>query len=64
MEFKNKYEIIANKGIIFILAKLVCGNTPLEYRNYNDFMNKFNLHLDLNLLLKISLRRYKHTCNN
>jgi hypothetical protein len=41
MKYKNKYKIIANKGMIFILAKLVCSDTPSEYRNYNDFMNEF-----------------------
>ncbi|SCC14846.1 hypothetical protein [Weissella bombi] len=43
MGFKNQSEIIANKGMIYILAKLVYGDTPLEYRNYTDFMNEFCL---------------------
>ena len=43
MGFKNQSEIIANKGMIYILAKFIYGDTPLEYRNYSDFMNEFHL---------------------
>lgn len=43
MGFKNEAEIIANKGMITLLAKLMYNETPLEYRNYAYFMECFKL---------------------
>lgn len=40
---KNKEERITNEHAIRMIAHLIYGDTPNEYRNWSDFMNEFNL---------------------
>jgi len=41
--FKNNAERIANRGMVWRLAKIIYEDIPLENRNYYDFMNWFHL---------------------
>ncbi|MDK9677309.1 hypothetical protein QG569_02805 [Weissella cibaria] len=41
--FKNNAERIANRGMVWRLAKIIYEDIPLENRNYYDFMDWFNL---------------------
>ena len=40
---RNSHEISANTGMIQLLAFLSYSDTPLEYRNYLDFMRELSL---------------------
>ncbi|AWF95344.1 hypothetical protein B6254_0937 [Weissella cibaria] len=40
---RDAHEISANTGMIQLLAFLSYSDTPLEYRNYLEFMRELNL---------------------
>ena len=50
--FKNNAERIANRGMVWRLAKIIYEDIPLENRNYYDFMNWFNLPSDFEQIVK------------
>ena len=41
--FKNNAERIANRGMVWRLAKIIYEDVPIEYRNYYDFMEAMGL---------------------
>lgn len=55
--FKNNAERIANRGMVWRLAKIIYEDIPLENRNYYDFMNWFNLPSDFEATVEESVRR-------
>ena len=54
--FKNNAERIANRGMVWRLAKIIYEDIPLENRNYYDFMNWFNLPSDFEAIVEESVR--------
>lgn len=54
--FKNNAERIANRGMVWRLAKIIYEDIPLENRNYYDFMNWFNLPNDFEAIVEESVR--------
>lgn len=54
--FKNNAERIANRGMVWRLAKIIYEDIPLENRNYYDFMNWFKLPSDFEAIVEESVR--------
>lgn len=54
--FKNNAERIANRGMVWRLAKIIYEDIPLENRNYYDFMNWFNLPSGFEAIVEESVR--------
>lgn len=55
--FKNDAEKIANCGMVFRLAKIVYADTPLENRNYIEFLNAFHLPNSFEDLVQEAIRK-------
>lgn len=56
LQFRNNAERIANRGMVWRLAKIIYEDIPLENRNYYDFMNWFNLPSGFEAIVEESVR--------
>ena len=56
LQFRNNAERIANRGMVWRLAKIIYEDIPLENRNYYDFMKWFNLPSGFEAIVEESVR--------